>query len=629
MSVPCLFLVCAAVLPGQTQAIPFLDDSQVQAINLTMDPSDWATLQQDYQQNTYYHATFTWNGIGENIGVRSHGAGSRSPIKPNLDLNFAKYQKTQTFLGLPFVVIKANNEDASNLREWISMKLFRRMGIPAPREAPAQVYMNGQLLGFYYIVEHLDETFLERNFGESSGYFYEYQSLNNYDFENLGADPNSYAPFLDLKTNQASPDLQTFANLVQIINQPPGASFTDDAFIGALSQYIDPKQFLTYGATEQVLSGSDSLIGGQQGMNNFYLYQFAGTTVYNVIPWDKDFTFSDATRDIMEGISNGPNINLLAKRLTAIPQYLQVYLNAVAKAQSLMGGAGGWADMEITREYGVIHAAALNDPNKQCMNAGVLLSCGSQEFENDIRRIHAFLSARSGTVLSEMFADGYQPSTGGPQVLPGGVTSVGGMHALSPGGLATIVGTGLAAKDVASSVPWPRVMGGAYVAVDGVRAPLHTTDSGSIEFEAPGDIPVGSCSVVVSVNGDMSPTINATVQPSTPSILSVVHQDGSPVSALSPPVTGETLEIFATGLGSINNNLPIGAAGPADPVDTTVATPQVHVGNIPLNVTFSGLAPGFVGLYQVNAVVPSGFTSDATVTLTLADGGQQGNWTLR
>ena len=160
VSVLCLFLVCAAVLPGQTQAIPFMDDSQVQIINLTMDPIDWATLQQNYQQNTYYHATFTWNGISENIGVRSRGGGSRSPIKPNLDLNFAKYQKTQTFLGLPFVVIKANNEDASNLREWISMKLFRKMCIPAPREAPAQVYMNGQLLGFYYIVEHLDETFL-------------------------------------------------------------------------------------------------------------------------------------------------------------------------------------------------------------------------------------------------------------------------------------------------------------------------------------------------------------------------------------------------------------------------------------------------------------------------------------
>ena len=179
-------------------------------INLTMNLNDWATLQQNYLLDAYYHATFTWNGISEDIGIRSHGGSSRSPIKPNLDLNFAHYEKNQTFLGLPFVIIKANNEDPSNLHEWISMKLFRKMGLPAPREAPAQVFLNGQLLGFYYIVEHEDETFLQRDFGESGGYLYEWEYANNYEFENLGTDPSLYAQFLDLKTDQATPDLQTW-----------------------------------------------------------------------------------------------------------------------------------------------------------------------------------------------------------------------------------------------------------------------------------------------------------------------------------------------------------------------------------------------------------------------------------
>ena len=414
-----LFLVSSTVLRAQVQANPFLDDTTVQVINLTMDPNDWATLQQNYLLDTYYHATFTWNGISEDIGIRSHGGGSRSPIKPNLDINFAHYTKTQTFLGLPFVLLKANNEDPSNMCEWISMKLFRKMGIPAPREAPAQVYINGQLLGFYYIVEHLDETFLQRNFGESGGYLYEWQSANDYDFENLGTDPTLYSQFLDLKTDQATPDLQTFDNLVQVINQPASATFTDDAFIAALSQYVDPKQFLTYGATEQVLAGIDSLIGGQQGMNNFDFYQFQGTTVYYFIPWDKDSTLYDWTRDIMYGISNGPNINLLAQRLAGIPQYQQVYLNAVANAANLMGGTGGWADSEITREYGVIQAAALDDPNKQCMNSGVLIPCGNLDFEDGVQRIHTFLASRSGTVLSEAASDGLVASTGGPQIAAG------------------------------------------------------------------------------------------------------------------------------------------------------------------------------------------------------------------
>jgi len=614
---------------AQVLANPFFDDSTVQVINLTMDPSDWATLQQNYLLDTYYHATFTWNGIAEDVGIRSHGEGSRSPIKPNLDINFAHYDKTQTLLGLPFIVLKANNEDPSNMCEWISMKLFRKMGIPAPREAPAQVYLNGQILGFYYIVEHIDETFLQRDLGESTGYLYDWKSIGgiNYDFQNLGTDPTLYAQFLDLKTDQAAPDLQTFDNLVQVINQPASATFNDDAFIAALSQYVDPIQFLTYGATEQVLAGHDSLIGGQQGINNLYLYQFAGTTLYYFIPWDKSSTVYDWTRDIMYGISTGSTINLLAQRLAAIPQYLQVYLNAAVNAATLMGGTGGWADSEISREYGVIQAAALDDPNKQCMNEGVLYSCGNADFENGVLRCHEFFAARSSTVLSEAASDGYQPSAGGPQIAAGGVVSYGGLPALSPGGLATVTGTNLASSAQAAGTPLPRVLGNTFVSVEGVRAPLFASAAGSIEFQVPGDTPVGDASIVVSSNGDMSATVDMAVQASTPAISAVVHANGSAVTVANPAVAGETISLYATGLGAITANLPLGAAGPAYPTATTTALPQVLLGGTPLALAFSGLAPGYVGLYQVNASVPSapqpgGFTGP----LTLVDSGQTASW---
>ena len=624
MGVPCLFLLSTAVVLAQSQAIPFLDDSQVQSINFTMAPADWAALQQNYELDTYYHATFVWNGISEDVGIRSHGGGSRSPIKPNLDVNFAKYTKAQTLLGLPFIILKANNEDASNLNEWISMKLYRKMGIPAPREAPAQVFVNGQLLGFYYIVEHEDETFLQRNFGESGGYLYSWQAGGNYDFGNLGADPSLYANFLDLKTNQTAPDLQTFDNLVQAINQP---GTTDDAFVAAVSQYVDPKQFLAYGATEQVLAGADGLLGGLEGMNNFYLYQFQGTTQYYFIPWDKDMTFADSSRNLMFGIAGGPNINLLAQRLAAIPQYQQAYLGFAAKAAELLGGTGGWADQEITREYAVIHAAATNDPNKQCMYAGTLSPCGNADFEAGVQWIHSFLASRSDFVESELAVEGYQPPTDGPQVAPGAVTSWGGMQAVSPGGVATINGSALAAKGTAPSAPLPRVLGGAYVSVEGVRAPLFTTDSGTIEFQVPEDIPVGAASIVACNSGAMSATVDVNVEGSTPYVLAVEHQDGSPVSAADPPTAYETLTIYATGLGAVSGNFPSGAAGTSSPLATAGSTPQVNIAGVPLTVTFAGLAPGFVGLYQINVAMASApLPGIGSVNVTLADNGQTATW---
>jgi len=628
--VAAVFVATGATAFAQVQANPFLDDSAVQVINLTMDPADWASLQQNYLLNTYYHATFAWNGQTEAIGVRSHGGGSRSPVKPNLDLNFAHYDKTQTFLGLPFVILKANNEDPSNLREWISMKLFRKMGIPAPREAPAQVFLNGQILGFYMIVEHLDTAFLNRDFGESGGYLYEWQSVGglNYDFGNLGTDPNQYAQFLNLKTNQTAPDLQPFANLVQVVNQPSSAAFTDAAFIAALSQYVDPKQFLTYGATEQVLSGSDSLIGGQQGMNNFDLYQLQGTTTYYFIPWDKDMTFSDAARDLFYGITTGPTINLLAARLTAIPQYLQVYLNAAVRAASLMGATGGWADLELIREFDLIQAAALNDPNRPC--GDMVTICGNPDFQSSVQGLRQLLITRSSFVLSEAVASGWQPSPAGPQIQTLGVTGLGGYRELSPGGISFIQGTNLADTAQAGPVaPLPRVLGNTYVSIEGVRAPLYNTAAGVLEFMVPGDIPLGDASVVLSYNGDMAAPVAMDMQASTPAILAVANADGSALSAAASAIAGQSISLYAAGLGAVNGNLPIGAAEPATPALSTVNKPQVALGGIPLVVTFSGLAPGFVGLYQVNAVVPpisaqANFSLPVTLTLTL--NGQTATW---
>jgi uncharacterized protein (TIGR03437 family) len=213
----------------------------------------------------------------------------------------------------------------------------------------------------------------------------------------------------------------------------------------------------------------------------------------------------------------------------------------------------------------------------------------------------------------------------GPQVAA--VSALGGLPALSPGGLAMVTGTNLASTAQATGVPLPRVLANAFVSVEGVRAPLLSAAAGSIEFEVPGDIPVGSASIVVSSNGDMSATVGIAVQSSTPAISAVVHADGSAVSAADPAVAGETISLYATGLGAVSANLPLGAAGPADPALTTAALPQILFAGAPLTVAFSGLAPGYVGLYQVNATVPSASQpAGLTGPLTLTDNGQTASW---
>jgi uncharacterized protein (TIGR03437 family) len=617
----------AAPVPAQTEANALFDDSQVQALNVTMNPSDWTSLLQNYRLDTYYPATAAWNGVSVTFGIRPAGGGSRNGIKPDLDFDFDHYTTGQTFVGLPSILLKANNSDPSNLHEWISMKLYRKMGLPAPREAPAQLFVNGSLLGFYYIVEPEDETFLERNFGEYGGHLYKWAGGDDYEFGNLGTNPYSYSRLLNPETDPPAPDPANFVNLIQAINAPASS---EAAYIEGLSQYIDPKLFFTYCAAENLLADEDGVLGGLSGARNFYLYQFQNSTVYQMIAWDKDRTFSDPNRAIMDGVTTGPLINLLAQALYGFADYRNVYLSELTRAAALFGGAGGWADSEIAREFGVIENAAAHDPNKQCdYNGAGPLPCGTEDFEAGVEAMHVFMAQRPAVVLASALSAGYQPIIADPQIQNVAVLAPGYPPLqLSPGVLAGVTGTNLGPSQQDSAEPLARILGGTFVAVDGVRAPLLATGSGRIEFQMPGDEPVGVANVVVSVAGSMSNTQSVDTWPATPVLLAVERSNGTVVAAGNPAAAGEIVTVYALGLGAVTPGIVIGGAVSANALSTTVLTPQLELGAVPMNVLFSGLVPGFAGLYQINAQMPSPLPQGPTATLTVTDDGQVVTWPM-
>jgi uncharacterized protein (TIGR03437 family) len=156
-----------------------------------------------------------------------------------------------------------------------------------------------------------------------------------------------------------------------------------------------------------------------------------------------------------------------------------------------------------------------------------------------------------------------------------------------------------------------------------VRAPLLTTSSGQIGIQIPGDLPAGSANVVVSVAGEMSNTVTAALPAAAPVILAVTHgSTGTLVSAASPVTPGEVLVLYMNGLGAVNQDLAFGAAAPQEPLLSTVVPPQVTLGNTALDVMFSGLTPGFVGLYQVNASVPANLPPGMSALLAVTSSSQ-------
>jgi uncharacterized protein (TIGR03437 family) len=92
-----------------------------------------------------------------------------------------------------------------------------------------------------------------------------------------------------------------------------------------------------------------------------------------------------------------------------------------------------------------------------------------------------------------------------------------------------------------------------------------------------------------------------------------------------PARIGEYVSIYATGLGDVSNRPGLGSASPLSPLSTTLAKPEVTVGGVPAAVTFSGLAPGYVGLYQINVQVPAGAPTGPNVPIVLTIGGVPSN----
>ncbi len=205
---------------------------------------------------------------------------------------------------------------------------------------------------------------------------------------------------------------------------------------------------------------------------------------------------------------------------------------------------------------------------------------------------------------------------------------------VSPGSILSLFGQGLAdTTQVAGSTPLPVQLGGVKVLVGGYEAPLISVSAGpefdQINFQLP--VEAGGLTyadVVVANNGAYSDPEGVTIYPVVPAIFTLsqqgagaaaaLHPDFSLVSAARPAQAGETLQIYATGIGEVRPTARTGA--PPSSLATVTAAVQASMGGRPAEVTFAGLAPGFVGLYQVNVTVPAGLAA-GDAPLVLSQGG--------
>ena len=284
-----------ASVQGQTAADLFNPDA-VQEVRLSINSRDLRDLHERSQENTYYTADLSWQGLRvRNAAVRSRGTGSRNSIKLGLRVDFDRYTSGQTFLGLRSLILDNNWQDPSLLAARAAMAFFTRVGEPAPRESYCRLYINDVFQGLYSIVESVDADFLARTSDSDQGYLFRFGYQREWHGEDLGDDLSIYKAFFEPETHKLEADVTLYAPIRDLFKE---ASGPDDAvWRERVERFIDLRQLVRHVAIESFLSEDDGFIGAF-GMNNFFLYRASGSTVHRLIAWDKDNAFADGSRSV-------------------------------------------------------------------------------------------------------------------------------------------------------------------------------------------------------------------------------------------------------------------------------------------------------------------------------------------
>jgi uncharacterized protein (TIGR03437 family) len=206
--------------------------------------------------------------------------------------------------------------------------------------------------------------------------------------------------------------------------------------------------------------------------------------------------------------------------------------------------------------------------------------------------------------------------------------------AMAPGGLISVFGSQLGPVNIATNeLPVATALGESCLTLNGAPLPMLFVSPQQINAQLPFDAD-GSGTLVLHTPGGVSDNYNLTIAPAAPSVFRsgvagpdtgiatvvrlVNNQLVTPTNPIHP---GDQIVIYATGLGRTAPAVATGAAAPVNPLAWVLDSPAVTLGGVPLTVTYAGLAPGEVGVDQINAAVPHNVPLGMSVALTVTQAG--------
>ncbi|MCC6862802.1 MAG: hypothetical protein IT158_29780 [Bryobacterales bacterium] len=206
---------------------------------------------------------------------------------------------------------------------------------------------------------------------------------------------------------------------------------------------------------------------------------------------------------------------------------------------------------------------------------------------------------------------------------------------ISPGGLISLFGENFGYRQLSFAVaPLAPSLGGTSVIVNGSPVPMLFVSPAQINAQLPWAAP-SSVDVKVSFGGVESDTVAVPVSTASPGILLwganravVQNADYTLNTPSAPAARGSVVVLYASGLGAVSPVPGDGAVSPASPLAETAGRTTAQIGAIPATVRFSGMTPGYIGLWQVNIQIPSNAPAGDGVPVKIAVGGSESNEAL-
>jgi uncharacterized protein (TIGR03437 family) len=208
-----------------------------------------------------------------------------------------------------------------------------------------------------------------------------------------------------------------------------------------------------------------------------------------------------------------------------------------------------------------------------------------------------------------------------------------GTAPVAPGGLISVYGQNLSEVSMGAVVtPLASELEGRCLAVNGTLIPLLFVSPGQINAQLPFNV-VGSATIELYTPTGISNNFLFTIQPTAPSIfqtgvagpetgLATIYRDDNNqlVTPTNPLHPGDLVTIYLTGMGQTSPTVAAGAPAPLNPLASVLVLPVVTLGGAPVAVTYAGLTPEEIGVYQINVTIPNGVPQGLGVPLTIVQG---------